>query len=72
MEILNFNADTHAVRLGNFPGAWPSGNELRTNQKVPVQLPLGSRLGLGTQPHYEDPGDLRTEKLGKNAVINFR
>ena len=28
---------------------------------LPVQIPLGSRLGLGTHPRYKAPGDLRVE-----------
>ena len=28
-----------------------------------VQTPLGARLGLGTQPCYEAPGDLRVETV---------
>ena len=27
----------------------------------PVQTPLGARLGLGTQPPYEAPGDFQVE-----------
>ena len=26
-----------------------------------IQAPLGTRPSLGTQPHYETPGDLRVE-----------
>ena len=29
--------------------------------RFPVQTPLGARPGLGTQPRYEAPGDLRVE-----------
>ena len=29
--------------------------------RFPVQTPLGTRPGLGTQPRYEAPGDLRVE-----------
>ena len=36
-----------------------------------VQTPLGTRLGLGTQPRYEAPGDLWVE-IVENAVINIR
>ena len=36
----------------------------------PVQTPLGARLGLRTQAHYEAPGDLRVE-LVENEVINI-
>ena len=28
-----------------------------------VQTPLGTRLGLGTQPHYKLPGDLRVKNV---------
>ena len=41
---------------------WPSG--LRCCDKCgrfPVQTPLGARPGLGTEPRYEVPGDLRVE-----------
>ena len=38
--------------------------------RFPVQTPLGARPGLGTQPRYEAPGDLRV-KLVDNAVINI-
>ena len=38
--------------------------------RFPVQTPLGARPGLGTQPHYEAPGDLRIE-LVENTVINI-
>ena len=31
------------------------------NRSVPVQSPLGSRSGLGTQPSYEAPDDLWVE-----------
>ena len=37
----------------------------------PVQTPLGAWLGLGTQPRYEGPGNLRVKKV-KNARINIR
>ena len=30
-------------------------------RKVPVQTPLGTPPGLGTQPRYEAPGDLQVE-----------
>ena len=36
-----------------------------------VQTPLSARPGLGTQPRYEVPGDLRVE-LVENAVIKHR
>ena len=26
-----------------------------------VQTPLGARMGLGTQPHYETPADLQVK-----------
>ena len=39
--------------------------------RFPVQTPLGARLGLGTQPRYEAPGDLWVE-IVENAVINIR
>ena len=29
--------------------------------RFPVQNPLGAQPGLGTQPRYEAPGDLRVE-----------
>ena len=32
--------------------------------RFPVQIPLGARLGLGTQPHYQAPGYLRV-KIGQ-------
>ena len=35
----------------------------------PVQTPLGARPSLGTQPHYEAPGDLQVENV--NAEINI-
>ena len=38
--------------------------------RFPVQTLLGARPGLGTQPRYEAPGDLRVENV-KNAVINI-
>ena len=38
--------------------------------RFPVQTPLGARLGLGTQPCYEAPGDLWVE-IVENAVINI-
>ena len=31
--------------------------------RFPVQTPLGARPGLGTQPRYEVPGDLRVENV---------
>ena len=40
-----------AVRIGRFP----------------VQTPLGARLGLGTQPRYEAPGDPRVENVKKRS-----
>ena len=40
-------------------GEWPSG--LRHCDQNMVQNPLGTRLGLGTQPRFEAPGDLRVE-----------
>lgn len=30
---------------------------------IPVQTPLGTRSGLGTQPHYKTSGDLRVEQV---------
>ena len=43
-------------------GEWPSGlRRCNKNWKVPGSNPLGARPGLGTQPHYEAPGDLRVE-----------
>ena len=36
--------------------------------RFPVQTPLGAWLGLGTQPCYEDPGDLPVEIV--KTVIN--
>ena len=38
--------------------------------KFLVQTPLGAWPGLGTQPHYEAPGDLQV-KLADYAVINI-
>ena len=40
-----------AIRIGRFP----------------VQNSLGARLGLGTQPRYEAPGDLRVEYVQKRS-----
>ena len=39
-------------------------------RRFPVQTPLGTRLGLGTQPRYETPGDPRVE-IVEDAVINI-
>ena len=32
-----------------------------------VQSPLGARPGLGTQPRYEAPGDLRVKNRQKSS-----
>ena len=32
-------------------------------EETAVQTPLGSWLGLGTQPHFEAPGDLWIVKV---------
>ena len=34
-------------------------------RRFPVQNPLGACPGLGTQPHYEAPGDLQVEIVRK-------
>ena len=45
-------------------GEWPSGLRCCSmNRKVPVQTPLRARPGLGTQPHYEAPSDLRVKNV---------
>ena len=31
--------------------------------RFPVQTPLGTRLGLGTQPCYKAPGDILIENV---------
>ena len=31
-----------------------------------VQTPLGARPGIGTQPRYEAPGDLRVENVKRS------
>ena len=38
--------------------------------RFPIQTLLGARIGLGTQPRYKAPGDLRVD-IDKNTVINF-
>ena len=38
--------------------------------RFPVQTPLGTQPGLGTQPCYKAACDLLVE-IVKNAVINF-
>ena len=43
-------------------GEWPSALRCcNQNQKFPVQTPPVAPLGLGTQPRYEAPGDLRVK-----------
>ena len=34
--------------------------------RFPVQTPLGARPGLGAQPRYEAPGDLRVENVKRS------
>ena len=34
--------------------------------RFPIQTQLGARLGLGSQPHYEAPGDLRVEYVRRS------
>ena len=54
-----------------FRGEWPCGlRRCNENWKVPSSNPLDARPGLGTQPRYEAPGDLRVEYV-QNAVINI-
>ena len=51
---------------------WPSGIRYCTYiQKVPGSILLGAGLGLGVQPQYEAPSDLRV-KISKTQVINTR
>ena len=38
--------------------------------RFPVQTPLGTQPGLGTQPRCEAPGYIRV-KIDKNTVINI-
>ena len=39
-----------------------STNDLEIESEgYPVQDPLGARLRLGIQPHYEDPSEIRIE-----------
>ena len=40
------------------------------NWKCPVQIPVVACRGLGTQPCYEVPGDIRVEFV-ENVVINI-
>ena len=50
---------------------WPSGlRHYIHNQKVPGSNPLGTCLGIGIQPHYEDPSDLGV-KIGKTLWLNI-
>ena len=38
--------------------------------RLPIQTPLGTQLGLSTQPRSDDLGDLKF-KIDKNTVINI-
>ena len=45
-------------------GEWPSGLRFgNQNRAVPVPNHQGVRPGLGTQPLYETPGDLRDKNV---------
>ena len=68
---LSYTSFTGIWALGQFGKARPIiwrelSSELRhcrKKRKVPVQTPLGTWLGLGTQPRYEAPGDVRIENV---------
>ena len=38
--------------------------------RFPVRTPLGARSGLGTQPRYEAPGDLRVEYVKRKWLTS--
>ena len=63
---LNFHQSSSTVKI--CWGEWPSGlRRCSKNWKVPGSNPLGAQLGLGTQPRYEAPGDLRVENVKKHS-----
>ena len=72
--LEEFNYDCALIHVGISDivpskewGEWPSG--LRRCSRIgrfPVQTPLGARPGLGTQPRYEAPGDLRAENVKRS------
>ena len=40
--------------------------DILTQQEIAKGKPLGARPGLGTQPHYEAPGDLPVEYVKRS------
>lgn len=36
--------------------------------RLPVQTPLGTRPGFGTQPSYKAPGDFQVEPKNKKPI----
>ena len=56
----------YALETPRFWGEWPSRLRRLCDQNRKVlgsQTPLGPRPGLGVQPRYEAPGDLRFEMV---------
>ena len=61
LTLLESIYEDHSI-VHNKWGEWPSGLRCcNKNWKVPGSNPLGAQPGLGTQPRYEAPSDLRVD-----------